>query len=73
MTPLPHTAPPPQTKGIDIGHVQVMFHVHACVGLVRHPDGSLQKKFSDKEELFPMQARESQSAIYADYICVCSK
>lgn len=45
----------PQAKGIDLGQIQVMFHVHVCTGLVRHPDGSLQKKFSDKEELFPVQ------------------
>lgn len=61
---LPASRPPHQTKGIDIGQVQVMFHVNTCVGLVRHPDGSLQKKFSEKEELFPMQARGPVMQLY---------
>ena len=35
------------TRGVDCGAVAVTIHCRACEGLVRHPDGSLQKRFGN--------------------------
>jgi 5'-3' exoribonuclease 1 len=43
------------TKGVDCGAVAVTIHVRTCEGLVRHPDGSLQKRFGKTEDAVPAQ------------------
>lgn len=43
------------TKGVDAGHTAVALHCRACEGLVRHPDGSLQKRFGKTDVLTPAQ------------------
>ena len=42
-------------KGVDVGSVNVMIHVRVCEGLVRHPDGSLQKRFGKTDVVVPAQ------------------
>ena len=37
------------------GQVSVALHCRQCEGLVRHPDGSLQKRFGKTESLLPAQ------------------
>ena len=44
------------TRGVDVqGQVSVALHCRQCEGLVRHPDGSLQKRFGKTETLLPAQ------------------
>ncbi len=43
-------------QGIDVGRVSVLLHVRTCEGLVKHADGSLQKRFGGAETAFPLQA-----------------
>jgi 5'-3' exoribonuclease 1 len=43
-------------QGIDVGRVTVLVHVRTCEGLVKHADGSLQKRFGGAETPFPLQA-----------------
>ena len=44
------------TRGVDVqGQVSVALHCRQCEGLVRHPDGSLQKRFGKTESLLPAQ------------------
>jgi 5'-3' exoribonuclease 1 len=43
-------------QGIDVGRVSVLLHVRTCEGLVKHADGSLQKRFGGAETPFPLQA-----------------
>ena len=42
-------------RGVDVGQTSVALHVRACEGLVRHPDGSLQKRFGKTDALLPAQ------------------
>ena len=42
-------------RGVDVGQTSVALHVRACEGLVRHPDGSLQKRFGKTDTLLPSQ------------------
>ena len=42
-------------KGVDCDVVRVVIHYRACEGLVRHPDGSLQKRFGKTERVAPAQ------------------
>ena len=42
-----------QTKGVDVGQTAVQLHCRQCEGLVRHPDGSLQKRFGKTDVLVP--------------------
>ena len=41
--------------GVSAGRSNIALHCRACEGLVRHPDGSLQKRFSKTEMTVPMQ------------------
>ena len=41
--------------GVSAGRSNVALHCRACEGLVRHPDGSLQKRFSKTEMMVPIQ------------------
>ena len=41
------------TRGVDCGAVAVTIHCRACEGLVRHPDGSLQKRFGKTDNAVP--------------------
>ena len=43
------------TMGTDLGRVALQVHVTVCQGLVRHADGSLQKRFGGAELAFPLQ------------------
>ena len=43
------------TRGVDCGAVAVTIHCRACEGLVRHPDGSLQKRFGKTDNAVPAQ------------------
>ena len=43
------------TRGLDVSRVDVTLHCRACEGLVRHPDGSLQKRFAKTEMMVPIQ------------------
>ena len=43
------------TRGVDCGAVSVTIHCRACEGLVRHPDGSLQKRFGKTDNAIPAQ------------------
>ena len=42
-----------QTKGVDVGQTAVQLHCRQCEGLVRHPDGSLQKRFGKTDVMVP--------------------
>jgi 5'-3' exoribonuclease 1 len=42
------------TRGLDVGRVDVTLHCRACEGLVRHPDGSLQKRFGKTDARVPV-------------------
>ena len=44
-----------RTQGVDCANTKIALHVRACEGLVRHPDGTLQKRFAKTEVLVPMQ------------------
>ena len=41
--------------GVSAGRSNIALHCRACEGLVRHPDGSLQKRFSKTEMTVPIQ------------------
>ena len=41
--------------GVAAGRSNVALHCRACEGLVRHPDGSLQKRFAKTEMMVPIQ------------------
>ena len=43
------------TQGLDLGKITLLVHVTVCQGLVRHADGSLQKRFGGAELAFPLQ------------------
>ena len=43
------------TQGVDLGKITLLVHVTVCQGLVRHADGSLQKRFGGPELAFPLQ------------------
>jgi 5'-3' exoribonuclease 1 len=42
-------------QGVDPGQTSVALHCRACEGLVRHPDGSLQKRFGKTDVLVPVE------------------
>jgi len=42
--------------GLDVGPVDIALHVRPCEGLVRQLDGSVEKRFSKKALLYPIQA-----------------
>ena len=44
-----------RTQGVDCANTKIALHVRSCEGLVRHPDGTLQKRFSKTEVVVPMQ------------------
>ena len=44
-----------RTQGVDCSNTRITLHVRACEGLVRHPDGTLQKRFAKTEVDVPMQ------------------
>jgi hypothetical protein len=37
--------------------VDIILHVRTCEGFVRNPDGTIVKKWSKEEEMYPMQVR----------------
>ena len=41
--------------GVSSGSSRIALHCRACEGLVRHPDGSLQKRFAKTETTVPLQ------------------
>ena len=43
-------------QGLELGRVSLLVHVRACEGLVKHADGSLQKRFGGAEAPYPLQA-----------------
>ncbi len=45
-------SPPPARQ---VGHVDIILHVRTCEGFVRNPDGTIVKKWSKEEEMYPMQ------------------
>lgn len=44
-------------SGIECGDVEVLIHVRPLEGLVRQVDGTVEKRFSKKEVLYPMQVK----------------
>lgn len=42
-------------KGVELGPVNLVFHVRPCQGLVRRTDGVIEKRFSTDMVLTPMQ------------------
>ena len=46
------------TQGIEVmGAVDLVLHVRPCEGLVRQLDGTIEKRFSKKELMVPLQVR----------------
>eukprot|EP00884_Botryococcus_braunii_P018818 jgi/Botrbrau1/561/Bobra.0010s0030.1 len=43
-------------KGVELGTINLLFHVRPCQGLVRRTDGVIEKRFSKDTVLHPMQA-----------------
>ena len=42
-------------QGLDVGQCALLLHVRPCEGLVRQVDGSIEKRFSPKHLLYPIQ------------------
>ncbi|KAK9818370.1 hypothetical protein WJX72_011521 [[Myrmecia] bisecta] len=42
--------------GMDVGRCEIILHVRPVEGLIRQLDGSVEKRFSKKELLYPIQA-----------------
>eukprot|EP00891_Asterochloris_glomerata_P000604 jgi/Astpho2/604/Aster-x0942 len=42
--------------GLDVGQCALLLHVRPCEGLVRQVDGSIEKRFSPKHLMYPIQA-----------------
>ncbi|BDA46451.1 5'-3' exoribonuclease 1 [Coccomyxa sp. Obi] len=43
-------------QGLEVGACDIMLHVRPCEGLMRQLDGTIEKRFSKKELLCPIQA-----------------
>ena len=46
-------------QGLDVGQCALLLHVHPCEGLVRQVDGSIEKRFSPKHLMYPIQVNSS--------------
>ena len=46
-------------QGLDVGRCNLLLHVRPCEGLMRQLDGSVEKRFSKAEILYPIQVRAS--------------
>ncbi len=46
-----------------MGTCDIMLHVRPCEGLMRQLDGTIEKRFSKKELLCPIQARNQPSML----------
>lgn len=42
-------------QGLEVGQCEITLHVRPCEGLVRQLDGTIEKHFSKKELLCPIQ------------------
>ena len=42
-------------QGLDVGQCALLLHVRPCEGLVRQVDGSIEKRFSPKHLMYPIQ------------------
>jgi hypothetical protein len=54
--------------GLDVGGVDIALAVRPVEGLVRQLDGSVEKRFSKKALLYPLQARSGRSAQSPNHI-----
>lgn len=43
------------TQGVDVGRSELVLHVRPLEGLMRRLDGTVEKRFSKKEILYPLQ------------------
>ena len=46
-------------QGLDVGQCALLLHVRPCEGLVRQVDGSIEKRFSPKHLMYPIQVSSS--------------
>ena len=45
-------------QGLEVGPCRLVLHVRPCEGLMRQLDGSVEKRFSKTQLLYPIQARK---------------
>ena len=53
-------------QGLDVGRCNLVLHVRPCEGLVRQIDGSIEKRFSKVQLLYPIQARAEMTSSLPD-------
>ncbi len=42
-------------EGIDVGTIDLLVHCRPVEGLIRQPDGSIEKRYAKKQCLYPLQ------------------
>ena len=59
-------------QGLDVGQCALLLHVRPCEGLVRQLDGSIEKRFSPKHLLYPIQViSDAQYLNFQQSSCIC--